>query len=273
MAFLQVEDLSIHYVIEGNGEPLVILHGMGNNSESWKKQVKELSKQFTVIAWDAPGYGKSSDPKEELKEFKQFADVLKGFIEKLDYQSVTLLGHSKGSAIALDFCYRFPHMVDALIISDATRGSAALSKEENERKLKNRLQNIETLNPKELAALRVKELLSPQPDPDVKKEAERIYSQIRPMGFRSVAYSLFHLNQMQILSSIKVPTLIICGELDKVTPISESQIFHNSIQNSKFVTIPGTGHLCYQEKPDAFNSIILDFVNSLQVSKETPIIQ
>lgn len=264
MPFLQVEDLQIHYEIEGQGAPLLILHGMGNNSQSWKKQLKGLSKQFTVIAWDAPGYGKSSDPKVELKEFKQFADVLKGFIEKLNYESVSLLGHSMGSAIALDFCCRFPEMVDALIISDATRGAAALSNEENERRLINRLNNIETLAPKELAKLRVKELLSPQPDPEILKEAERIYSQIRPMGFRSVAYSLYHLNQMDILSSISVPTLVICGELDKVTPLGESQIFHEAIKDSKFVTIPGTGHLCYQEDPNCFNGVVLDFLSSVQ---------
>jgi proline-specific peptidase len=264
MPFLQVENLVIHYEIEGQGAPLIILHGMGNNSQSWKKQLKSLSKQFTVIAWDAPGYGKSSDPKVELKEFKQFADVLKRIIQKLNYESVSLLGHSMGSAIALDFCYRFPEMVDALIISDATRGAAALSKEENERRLKNRLNNIETIEPKELAKLRVKELLSPQPDPVIKKEAERIYSQIRPMGFRSVAYSLFHLDQMDILSSIAVPTLVICGEFDRVTPVSESQIFHEAIKGSKFVTIPGTGHLCYQEDPNRFNGIVLDFLISVQ---------
>lgn len=263
MPFLQVEDLTIHYEIEGEGAPLIILHGMGNNSQSWKKQLTGLSNQFTVIAWDAPGYGKSSDPKVEFREFKQFADVLKGLIEKLNYESVTLLGHSMGSAIALDFSYCFPEMVDALIISDATRGAAALSKEENERKLKNRLHNIETVEPAELAKLRVKELLSPQPDLEIKKEAERIYSQIRPMGFRSVAYSLFSLNQMDILSSITTPTLVICGELDRVTPVSESQIFHDAIKDSTFVTIPGTGHLCYQEDPNNFNAIVLDFLTSL----------
>jgi pimeloyl-ACP methyl ester carboxylesterase len=261
VAFVQVNDLSIHYEIEGSGKPLIILHGMGNNSQSWKKQLKGLAKQYTVIAWDAPGYGLSSDPKEELREFKQFADVLKGFIEELGYESVLLLGHSMGTAIALDFCYRFPNLVEALIISDATRGSAALSQEENERKLKNRLNNIETLTPEEIARLRVKSLLSPEPNPEVVKEVERIYSKIRPMGYRSVAYSLYHLNNMEILSSIRVPTLVICGELDKVTPVKESQVYHERIQDSKFVIIPGTGHLCYQEAPESFNAIVLDFLN------------
>ncbi|MFJ5763072.1 alpha/beta fold hydrolase [Neobacillus sp. NPDC093182] len=260
MPYLSVQDLSIHYEIEGNGKPIIILHGMGNNSQSWKKQLAGLSDSYTVIAWDAPGYGKSSDPKEELTEFWQFADVLKGFIEALNYKSVTLLGHSMGSAIALDFCYRFPEMVDSLIISDATRGAAALSVEENQKKLAARLNNINTLDPKEIAAKRVKELLSPNPDLEVKKEAERIMSQVRPMGYRSVAYSLFHLDQMNMLSSIMTRTLVICGELDKVTPVSESEIFHSHLKNSVFEIIPGTGHLCYQEDPNNFNRIVLDFL-------------
>lgn len=260
MPFLPVQDLSIHYEIEGNGKPLIILHGMGNNSQSWKKQLSGLSENYTVIAWDAPGYGKSSDPSEEFTDFSQFADILKEFIKNLNYKSVTLLGHSMGSAIALDFCYRFPEMVDRLIISDATRGAAALTVEENKKKLDARLNSINTLDPKEIAIHRVKELLAPNPNPEVKQEAERIMSQVRPMGYRSVAYSLFHLNQMDLLSSIITPTLIICGELDKVTPVSDSEIFHKKIKNSELAIIAGTGHLCYQEDPNIFNRIVLDFL-------------
>lgn len=270
MPLLQVEDLLIHYEMQGNGSPLIILHGLGNNSQSWKRQLEGLKEQFTVIAWDAPGYGKSSDPKIEFKEFYQFADVLKRFIENLGYESVSILGHSMGSAIAIDFCYRFPGMVDALIIADATRGAAGQSKEENERKLRNRLNNIDTLKPEEIAKLRAKELLAPEPKVEILKEAERIMSQIRPMGYRSVAYSLYNLNNMSQLSLIKAPTLVICGELDKVTPVSESQIFHDHIPESKFEIIPKTGHLCYQEDPDSFNSIVCNFLSNTIKGKENP---
>jgi pimeloyl-ACP methyl ester carboxylesterase len=86
-------------------------------------------------------------------------------------------------------------------------------------------------------------------------------SQVRPMGYQSVAYSLFHLDQMNMLSSITTRTLVICGELDKVTPVSESEIFHRHIKNSVLVIIPETGHLCYQEDPNSFNKIVLDFLN------------
>ncbi|MDQ0269837.1 alpha/beta fold hydrolase [Cytobacillus purgationiresistens] len=261
MAYIQVnDDITIHYEMEGSGKPLIILHGLGNSSQSWKKQLDGLKNQFTVIAWDAPGYGKSSDQKEPYTSFSQFADILNAFIDKLGYDSVYLLGHSMGSAIALDFTYRFPEKVDSLVIADATRGAAGQSEEENLKKLHRRINNIKNLSPNEIAKQRVKELLAPNPQPEVKAEAERIMAQVRPMGYISVSNSLFSLNQMDILPSIIVPTLVICGELDKATPVSESEIFHDLIPNSRLVIIPNTGHLCYQEDSEGFNSEIIGFL-------------
>lgn len=260
MPFVEVDGLEIHYEMEGTGHPLIILHGLGNNSQSWKNQLDGLKSNFTVIAWDAPGYGKSSDPKEEYRGFDQFADVLKGFIDKLNYQKVYLLGHSMGSAIAIDFCNRYTEMVAKLIIADPTRGSAGGTKVENESKLQTRINNINKLDPKELAKQRVPNLLAPNAKEEIIKEAERIMSQVRPLGYRSVAYSLYNLNNMDILPKISVPTLIICGEMDKATPVSESQIFHDQIPGSKFVIIPNTGHLCYQEDPESFNNVVVDFL-------------
>ncbi|SNT50937.1 proline-specific peptidase [Bacillus sp. OK838] len=267
MPISQLKEFSIHYLESGEGKALVILHGLGNNSQSWRKQLCQMNEEFRVIAWDAPGYGESSDPKEEFQDFSQFADVLKEFLESLGLQSVYLLGHSMGSAIALDFTSRFPEMVEALIISDATRGAAGVSQEENKRKLQNRLHSINTLNPGELAKKRVKALMSPNASVELVKEAERIMSQVRPAGYRSVSFSLSNLNQMEILSSISVPTLVMCGELDQVTPVSESRIFHELIPNSEFAIVPNTGHLCYQEDPEVFNEYVTDFLQRQQVGQ------
>ncbi len=260
MPTVQLRNFTIHYAQEGKGHPLIILHGLGNNSQSWKNQLSALKDNFTVIAWDAPGYGKSSDPEEEFKHFSQFADVLKEFVDTLGYESIHLLGHSMGSAIAIDFAYRFPNLVDKLIIADPTRGAAGLSKEENAKRLQERLDSINNLDPSELAKQRARNLLSPNAPEEIVREAERIMSQVRPPGYRSVSYSLGNLNQMSILPSISVPTLVICGELDKVTPVSEAEIFHQSILDSKLEIIPDTGHLCYQEDPETFNEKIVRFL-------------
>ncbi|MFP7296245.1 alpha/beta fold hydrolase [Neobacillus niacini] len=268
MPYVQVGDLSIYYQMEGNGEPLVLLHGMSNNSQSWKEQIQVLKKHFTVIAWDAPGYGKSSDPAEEFRYFNEFAHILNGMLEQLKLEKIYLLGHSMGAAVALEFCILYANKVKKLILADPTRGAAALDPEENELKLNNRLFSIKNLHPEEIAEKRIKALLSPYATKEVFQRVKEIMIQIRPAGYRSVAYSLYHQNQMKLLSQIGVPALIICGELDSVTPVKESRAIDEELLNSQLVIIPKSGHLCYQEKPEEFNSIIIEFLNKEEVLQE-----
>lgn len=261
LPYVQVEDLNIYYKIEGSGPPLVLLHGMSNNSRSWEKQVEDLKKNYTVIAWDAPGYGNSSDPIKEFTQFQDFAVVLKGFLDKLNLKEIYLLGHSMGAATALEFYRLYPNFIKALILADITRGAAALSSEENESKLKNRLYAIGNFSPQEIANQRIKALLSSGASKEVFHQVKEIMSMVRPAGYRSVANSLYNLDQMDLLPRVNVPTLIICGELDSVTPVKESTIIHKGIRESELVIVPKTGHLCYQEDPHTFNIHIHEFLN------------
>ncbi|TCP31704.1 pimeloyl-ACP methyl ester carboxylesterase [Scopulibacillus darangshiensis] len=267
MPYQKVNDLTIHYEIEGDGPPLVLLHGMGNNSRSWRKQIETLCHYFTVVAWDAPGYGKSSDPQKPLTEFTDFAKVLRAFLDKLNLHDIYLLGHSMGAATALEFYDFYPDFIKALILADATRGAAACDHEENEKKLKVRLDSIKNLPPNKLAKERVKKLLSPHASDEVRKLAESIMSEARPAGYCSVAYSLYNANQMSLYPMVNIPTLIMCGELDDVTPVSESKIIHSHIQKSEFVTIPNAGHLCYLEDPNIFNYHVINFLCKIEQSK------
>src|SRR5699024_2469311 len=145
---------------------------------------------FTVIAWDAPGYGKSSDMDELFKTFSEFSNVLKQFIEELGYESVYLLGHSMGAAIAVDFAHRNPEMVKKLVLADATRGAASLTEEQNNTNLENRIKAIDELSGEELAEQRVPNLLSPNVSPEVMENAKKIMAQVRSSGYKSVAHSL-----------------------------------------------------------------------------------
>jgi len=262
MPFVNAGKYKIHYQIAGVGEPLVLLHGMSNNSNSWHHQLRDLSGEFKVIAWDAPGYGLSFDPDPLLTQFHEFADVLYLFLKALALSNVHLLGHSMGAAIAVDFCCRYPDSVKKLILADATRAAAALSPEENERRFQERISNIEMLSPTELAERRADQLLAPNAPEDVRESVKKIMAQVRPPGYKSVAYALRNANQMSLYPQIKIPVLLICGELDCITPVSESRIIHERIPGSQLRTIPNTGHLCYQEDPDSFNLLVREFLRS-----------
>src|SRR5699024_5453947 len=151
---------------------------------------------------DAPGYGKSSDQSEIYKNFSQFSDVLYEFIEKLNLESVYLLGHSMGAAIAVDFAHRFPEKVKKLVLADPTRGAAAIPEDRNKQNLENRLKAVDELSGEELAEQRVPNLLSPNVSQDVLENAKRIMAQVRPSGYKSVAHSLSNLNQTDIYPEI-----------------------------------------------------------------------
>ncbi|CFJ38550.1 Putative hydrolase%2C alpha/beta fold [Mycobacterium tuberculosis] len=147
----------------------------------------------------------------------------------------------------------------------STRGGAA-NPETNEKKLKGRLNNIENLPPEELAELRTPAMFSPYAAPELIAEGKRIMSQVRLAGYRSVAYSLFHADQTPLLASIQVPTLLICGEDDGVTPVPESEIVHQGIKGSTLKLIPRAGHLCYMEQPEQFNALVRSFVEEREAA-------
>ncbi|QQK74452.1 alpha/beta hydrolase [Salicibibacter cibarius] len=268
MPHIDLGDYTIHYRIEGNGPTLVLLHGMGNNSKSWKSQLDMLKHSFTVIAWDAPGYGLSSDPKEEFQTFTDFAVVLKKFLDAMSLTRVYVLGHSMGAAIALELYNISPNAIKGLILADATRGAADITSFENKQKMNNRLYAINTLPPNELAKQRAKHLLAPNPSEKVLLNVENIMSEVRPPGYRSVIYSLANLDQTKLYLYVNIPTLIICGEKDKVTPVQVSKLINDSITESDLVIIPETGHLCYQEDPDSFNYHVMLFLQKTEHSNE-----
>ncbi|PIC65812.1 alpha/beta hydrolase [Sporosarcina sp. P21c] len=259
---LKESNLTIHYLEKGQGKTLLVLHGLGNNASSWDEQLIGLSDYFHVIAWDAPGYGESSDPQPFFNYFSDFSFVLKEFTEALNIQPMYLLGHSMGAALAIDFAYRFPSHVEKLILADATRGAAFLTEETNHNNLHRRLHAINVLGSKELAQSRARNLLSSNAPEETINKVQNIMEKVRPAGYISVSQSLFNLNQKDIYGEIDVPTLIICGEEDCVTPIPESEYIHKCIKNSEFVTIPKTGHLCYLEDPVSFNAHVIEFLSN-----------
>ncbi|WP_240377005.1 alpha/beta fold hydrolase [Bacillus piscicola] len=260
MPYVQLEFGKIHYRMKGNGPVLFILHGLGNNAQSWDNQLEELSKSFRVIAWDAPGYGKSSDPHPDFETFQEFSDVLNKVLEKLKIKSVFLLGHSMGAAIAIDFAYRFAEKVDKLVLSDPPRGAAVVTESKNKAKLNNRIYAIDVEGPEALAKKRTRNLFSSYASEELIERAEQIMSQVRGPGYRSVSYSLYNLDQTMIFNKISAPTLVICGELDNITPPEDSKFIHDRLQDSTLQLIPRTGHLCYMEDPDSFNGIVEDFL-------------
>src|SRR5690349_687104 len=117
-AFSKVNGVDIHYVIGGSGEPLVLLHGFGQNWYMWNRLLPELSKHFTVIAPDLRGVGESDKPGDGYEKKTMAVDVHE-LVKKLGYESVNLAGHDIGLMVAYAYAAQFPNEVKKLALMDA----------------------------------------------------------------------------------------------------------------------------------------------------------
>src|SRR5438094_209451 len=122
MNMIEVNGLRIAYERAGGGPPLVLLHGyVGDGPTTWRRQLDELSDEFTVVAWDAPGAGRSSDPPESFG-MAGYADCLAGFVERLGLDRPHVAGLSFGGALAIEFFRRHPSIPATLILVSAYAG-------------------------------------------------------------------------------------------------------------------------------------------------------
>jgi pimeloyl-ACP methyl ester carboxylesterase len=250
-----VDGTTIHYEAAGDGSPLILLHGIGSNSRSWRRQLAAFSSDFRAIAWDAPGYGRSSDPPPAAGPSMRFyADCLRRLLDSLGLPRIFLLGHSTGGVVAQEFYRAYPDYVRALILADTRYvGSQAA--------LEQRLKSIRTMTPSQLAAERGPKLLSRHASQDLVSEVISIMSEVRPAGYEFAAAALATSDTSAVVQNLRIPTLLIWGAEDEITPVWEKVP-----RGAQLKIIPDAGHLCYIEQPERFNGIVREFLATLKLN-------
>jgi pimeloyl-ACP methyl ester carboxylesterase len=239
--------VTIYYEIRGQGFPLVLLHGIGSNSRSWRQQLDGLAPDFNVIAWDAPGYGRSSDPLGK-PSMQYYARCLRTMLDTLHIEQIFLVGHSTGAVIAQEFYRANPQYVRRLILADTRfMGSNSM--------LENRLRSIRTMTASQLARERAPKLLSRNAAPETIQEVTSIMSEVRPTGYEFAAIALAESDTRDVLQNLHVPTLLIWGSEDEITPM-----WTELPPGARLEVISRAGHLCYIEQPEQFNRIVREFL-------------
>lgn len=252
----------ISFLSAGGGPPVVLLHGIGGNATQFRHQLDGLAGAWTVVAWDAPGYGDSGEASESWL-MADYAAVLAAFLDALDLGRVRLLGQSWGGVLAQTFVGRYPERVDALILSDTSMGGRSQPDEERLASLNARLSALETQTPAQMAAARTPAVLGPNPAAETSREVEAMLAQIRPAGYRQAAIALAEADTRAIHATIRVPTLIVAGEHDTIVPPTTAAALRAAIPGAQLITIPNTGHLSGQEDPDAYNTTLHAFLKHI----------
>jgi pimeloyl-ACP methyl ester carboxylesterase len=257
----EVGGLEIAYERAGSGPPLVLLHGyVGDGPSTWRHQIDALSSDFTVLAWDAPGAGLSTDP-PEYWGMNGYADCLATFLSTLGIQRAHIGGLSFGGALAIAFTQRHPALVQTLILTSAYAGWAgSLPAPEVQRRLDQALE-LSRLTSEEFCATLLPTMFRKSlPATDVAPFAQAMNT-FHPAGFRAMARATAE-DLRDALPAISVPTLLIYGADDVRAPHQVGEQLQTAIKGSRLIFVSDAGHLCTIESPVFINQQIRTFLLS-----------
>jgi pimeloyl-ACP methyl ester carboxylesterase len=239
---------------------VLLLHGLGSSSWSWRHQLADLAPDYHVVAWDAPGYGHSIDP-DEGWSVGDYAEALAGFVAELELGDVHLVGHSMGGVIALAFCREHQDVLSSLVLADSYCGGGSRPTSDSSR-VERRIEDFRTHSREQFARLRVPSLLGPEVSEALVEEAVRIMSEVRSPAYEIANLALLAADVRDVLAEVRVFTSVVCGEHDSVTPVDESRRLAEGIPGAVLSILPGAGHLTNQEQPERFNTLLRSHLQS-----------
>lgn len=261
MASIEVDGLRIAYERAGDGPPLVLLHGyVGDGRSTWQRQLDELSGDFTVVVWDAPGAGRSSDPPESFG-MAGYADALAGFVGALGLDRPHVAGLSFGGALALALLRRHPTVPATLILASAYAGWAgSLPADVSSQRLRQALV-LSELPPDDFVAALLPTMFSAGTPPEAVAAFGTAMRAFHPAGFRAMARAAAE-DLRDVLPLVDVPTLLVYGDRDVRAPRAVAEHLHSAIAGSTLVVLPDTGHVGSIEAPEAFTAAVRTFLRT-----------
>ncbi|MFB4303079.1 alpha/beta fold hydrolase [Actinomadura sp. NTSP31] len=252
----------------GDAPPVLCLHGIGSSGAGFDALGRLLAGRLRVIAWDAPGYAASADPRT-APGMDGYADAVADVMDGLGIRRASVLGTSWGGVIATRFALRHPGRLDALVLADSTRGSGTTP--EKAAAMRARAAELAERGAAGFARARAPRLLSPgAPPADVTRVAEAMAAAIRLPGYGHAAESMAATDHGDAFAAVTAPTLVLVGEHDAVCPPAESRLIAGAVPGARYAEIPGAGHLAHQERPEAFAAAVRDFLVPRSEPEENP---
>ena len=249
---ITIKGIATNYITEGNGEPLLILPGWGATSAVYNLIVKQLSEKFKVSVLDLPGFGITPEPSEPWG-IDDYADFVTEFIKEMGIESLAMAGHSYGGRIIINLCSRdLPFEINRVILIDSAGSKNPLSKEAQKKQAKYK---------------KIKKLFGKKPfitlfpgmvEKLQKKYGSSDYANASPVMRQTLVKSVSQ-DYTDKIPNITQEALLIWGELDTATPLSDALTMNKLIKNSKLEVIKGAGHFPFIDAPFEFRKILKNY--------------
>jgi pimeloyl-ACP methyl ester carboxylesterase len=260
MPIAKVNGININYTVEGRGEPLVMIMGLGGDQSAWKHQVSAFKTHYQVITFDNRGVGKSDKPKGSYSPTLMAEDTIH-LMDFLKIDKAHILGMSMGGLIAQEVAINYPERILKLILA------STFAYQDNEA-------NGVTKNVLDVAELPLKQGINSLLDASFNKFFNRfiivplIRLQTRRIkepeltGMKGQVDGTKGYDSFNRLPLIKAPTLVLTGTKDRVVKPESSNTISHKIPNAKLVKIANGSHLVCWEMSKVFNKEVLDFLKS-----------
>jgi len=259
LARASVPGHSIAYRYAGQGSALVLLHGFTLDSRIWRRQLEDLSDDFMVVAWDAPGAGASSDPPATFT-MTDWAQALGRFLNVISIERAHVLGMSWGGVLAQEFYRLYPARTRSLVLAGTYAGwKGSLPPDVCSERLAASIRGA-ALPVEEFVPQWIPGLISEVASQDVRGELAQVVADLHPIGFRMMARTLAETDTTDLLAQIDVPTLLLWGDDDRRSPRDIAEQLLDGIRASELVVIPKAGHVTNMEQADAFNAQVRRFL-------------
>jgi 3-oxoadipate enol-lactonase len=244
----------IALTVHGSGPLVLFLHGIGGHRHHWREQVPVFATRFKAVAWDARGYGESDDYDGPL-DFAAFTQDVLRVLDFFKAPKAHLVGLSMGGRIARNFALRYPERVDHLVLANTTPGFDAMTPEAVKKFVEER---------KNRTPETIKALLSPHARPGAYEDLLASFKALRQPSYLKTLEASVSQDRAAPLEKIRVPTLVITSDEDRVYPPSVARAMVKRIPGARLAVISGAGHLSNLEQPGQFNQVVLRFLQEKQ---------
>ena len=267
--YVTVDGINTHYVVAGEGRPLLLFHGLGASVVTWRDNLESLSKSFRVYAVDLPGHGDSDKPDIDYA-VDTMVDYVARFSRAVDLDRPVIIGNSVGGALGLLTALRFPDLASALVLVD----SAGLGREVSiylrlvtipglgEFLESSRVGGTEFMLQKVFHDRRfvtrelLDELYRSRKMPGAKEAVLRVIR--NTVGLRGVHKQYVLVEQLKRLN---VPLLVVWGAQDQIIPVSHAHRASQMAPNASVQVFDQCGHWPHMEKAPEFNRLVLEFLS------------
>ncbi len=260
MPICTFSDLSMYYELNGNGHPLILIHGLGSSSRDWEKQVEAFSKSSKVITLDLRGHGRSSKPPGPYN-ITMFAEDTADLIRALGVSPVHIVGISMGGMVAFELAINNPQLIRSLVIVNSYPEMRVETLKEHIQVWR-RFFFLEIFGMRGTGMILSRHLFPFPEQAELSKVFVQRWAENDKRAYRESLRAIINWDVEAYLGEIRCPVLVVASDRDYM-PLEEKGEYTSKIPNAKMVVIENSRHAVTAERPNQFNAVVGKFLENM----------